>query len=270
MSDLGPDARRLLHLAEGADEPSPGDEARVRAKLALQLGAAVGLTTAAGAVHTAQSAGAGAAGTASTAGAASLLGKFVVGAMLLGAASGAAYVGLARQAPPPRPPQALTTPAAPTAIALPQGSPTPSLPASLAASSNPAFAQASAASTVAQMQSVQSTSLSSPSAASKAEVPKVEGASLASELELMHEAQVALANGDAQLALTKASEHQKRYPRGSLAPEREGTRVLALCALGRVDEARRAGQAFLGAYGKSPLADRVRHSCIDASRPEDK
>lgn len=265
MSDLGPDARTLLHLAEGADEPSPADEARIRAKLALQLGAAVGLTTVVGATHAAQTAGAGAAGTAATAGTASVLGKVVIGAVLLGAVSGAAYVGFARRPPAPGPPQTLATPAASTAMPPSQGSPAPSL----STSSDPTLAPASVAPSVASMQSVQSASSSSPSVASKTETPKVEGDSLANELELMHEAQVALANGNAQLALAKASEHQKRYPHGSLAPEREGTRVLALCALGRVDEARRAGKAFLGAYGKSPLADRVRHSCIDASRPGD-
>jgi len=69
LSELGPDARSLLDAVREGDEPSSADAARIRARLALQLGVTaaagtIGTLTAKSAAGAAGAAGAGAAGTA--------------------------------------------------------------------------------------------------------------------------------------------------------------------------------------------------------------
>ncbi len=46
-----------------------------------------------------------------------------------------------------------------------------------------------------------------------------------------------------------------------LGEERAAERILALCALGRKDEARTEAQRFLSRFPRSPVAERVRTSC---------
>jgi hypothetical protein len=77
----------------------------------------------------------------------------------------------------------------------------------------------------------------------------------------VREADQAVRAHDGATALARLDEHARRFPRGLLGEEREAERVLALCELGRVAEARRAAAAFLAESPRSPLADRVRTSC---------
>lgn len=264
MTDLGPDAMDLLRLAEGADEPSPADEARIRGKLAMQFGVATGVAilatskTAAGATTAAGGVGAGAA---TTAAATSLgvFGKVAIGVAVVGAlGGGTAYVTTRDRNPVAS--QGVVAAVAPSS----QGAVAATAPFAMA--QQPGVPVASAELAPLPIASAPSSNVAPHRIAEqKTDVPKVEGDPLVVELALMHDAQAALGRGDAQLALAKVAEHQKQFPRGSLAPEREGTRVLALCAAGRTTEAKSAGKVFLGTYGKSPLAERVRHSCVDPS-----
>jgi outer membrane protein assembly factor BamD (BamD/ComL family) len=78
-------------------------------------------------------------------------------------------------------------------------------------------------------------------------------------------AEQALRAGDPGSALRALDEHARRYPNGSLAEERTVSRVLALCAAGRTDEARGVARNFLASRPSSPHLSRVRASCGGSS-----
>jgi hypothetical protein len=82
-----------------------------------------------------------------------------------------------------------------------------------------------------------------------------------SEVALIREALASLNANDAQRALELVDAYGLRYPLGGMGRERAGLRVLALCALGRVQEGRREQAAFLEAGSDSPLQNRVRRAC---------
>ncbi len=84
---------------------------------------------------------------------------------------------------------------------------------------------------------------------------------LAEEVALLGRAQAALRDGAAPRALALLDEHAARFPEGALRQERAATRVLALCAIGRPDEASVEARSFLASSPASPLAARVRASC---------
>jgi hypothetical protein len=58
-------------------------------------------------------------------------------------------------------------------------------------------------------------------------------------------------------ALATVAEHQRSYPSGVLAEEREALRVRALVGLGRIAEAERAGGAFRKHFPRSALVKRI-------------
>lgn len=358
MSDpLSPMARALLDAADGGDDPSHADAARVRARLAVELGAVAG---AAGAAATAAkitsvtSAGAATGKAASAAGAASLgggaaagmtglsaaattgLSTKVLGVVALVVATSGAGIAVQRgvtssesDAPAPRlvapsspaspasaraaktPPAAIATPdeaelatpdeptderpiapsppapadvPSPAAPRVARGdrvapaAPTPPLAhderARTGATSGTASSASSAASAVAlaDATSVHVVPSASPAANAGAPAPLDP---LVEEAALLRSAKAALARGDGASALTTLGDHERRFPHGTLAPERQASRVLALCALGRASEARAAASSFLAANASSPLARGVERSCAVAeadrnvSRPRD-
>jgi hypothetical protein len=81
------------------------------------------------------------------------------------------------------------------------------------------------------------------------------------ELELLDEADRALARGDASGALRTLETHAREHPTGALAAEREVRRVLALCAAGRTDEARQRYALLDRSHVGSTIAARLRASC---------
>jgi hypothetical protein len=90
-----------------------------------------------------------------------------------------------------------------------------------------------------------------------------------SEVALIREALASLNANDAQRALELLDAYGLRYPLGAMGRERAGLRVLALCALGRVQEGRREQAAFLEAGSDSPLQNRVRRACeVGAEAPD--
>jgi len=81
------------------------------------------------------------------------------------------------------------------------------------------------------------------------------------ELELIAAMQAALRSGNAALALARAEEHAKRFPRGALVEEREGVRAVARCRLAEPGARAAVEAAFLKRYASSPYAARVRDAC---------
>jgi hypothetical protein len=88
---------------------------------------------------------------------------------------------------------------------------------------------------------------------------QAEEPSLAAELENLRAAQAELKAGRADRALALLDDH----PIGSraLEEERRAERIVALCRLGRVDDAQAESARFLKTFPKSPLAARVRETC---------
>ena len=85
--------------------------------------------------------------------------------------------------------------------------------------------------------------------------------SLVAETQRLREAHGALRGGDPEKALALLSEQAAEGEGQKLREERAAARVLALCKLGRVDEANTEAAAFLVQNPRSPLADRVRNAC---------
>ena len=85
------------------------------------------------------------------------------------------------------------------------------------------------------------------------------------ELALLGEAQRALPN-DPALALALVREHERRYPDGVLAQEREAVAVSALWQIGRRDEARRRAERFAEEHPRSTYVGRMRRILGTAQR----
>jgi hypothetical protein len=93
--------------------------------------------------------------------------------------------------------------------------------------------------------------------ASAAPVPST----LREEAALLQRAQRALAAKDPELALSLLTEHERRFSTGALGEERQAAKILALCALGRVGEARTLARAFVAASPRSVLVPHLQRSC---------
>ncbi|HEX7476405.1 MAG TPA: hypothetical protein VF331_01225 [Polyangiales bacterium] len=111
--------------------------------------------------------------------------------------------------------------------------------------------------TAAELATVATTPTAAATAAPQAAAsPRIE-----EELDLVRQASVALREGRAQAALALLREHAARFPSGMLSEERDGLRVLSLCAAGERAEAERAAAIFLARSAHSPLAAHVRKGC---------
>jgi hypothetical protein len=98
--------------------------------------------------------------------------------------------------------------------------------------------------------------------------PPIGTVSLGEETALLGEAQRSLKQGNGARAVAVLDELAARHPAGVLREERLAARVFGLCAAGRVEEAREAGQRFLAEMPGSVQADRVRASCASSpSKP---
>jgi hypothetical protein len=87
------------------------------------------------------------------------------------------------------------------------------------------------------------------------------GGTLEDELRLLGQAQSAMSTGNWQQALTELESHRSRFPRGALAGERNGLRVVALCRSGAVEAGRAEGRRLLAGSPGSTLAARIRAAC---------
>jgi hypothetical protein len=86
--------------------------------------------------------------------------------------------------------------------------------------------------------------------------------SLPAELSLLRSARAALEGGDASGALTLLDSYARSYPHGTLQEEMLASRVLALCALGRVEEARGSARRLELIAPRSLHLAQVRASCV--------
>jgi hypothetical protein len=91
----------------------------------------------------------------------------------------------------------------------------------------------------------------------KSAKPATDSEIYAMELRVLQPAQRAVARQDFASALASTAEHQRRFPTGRLAEEREALRVKALLGLGRDGEAKRAGSAFRKRFPDSALGGRM-------------
>ena len=82
----------------------------------------------------------------------------------------------------------------------------------------------------------------------------------ASSAHLIPEAEAALAADEPERALALLEQHAERAPLED-ADQRMALRIQVLCALGREDNARAEGRAFLDTHPKSKWAADVRRSC---------
>jgi hypothetical protein len=76
-------------------------------------------------------------------------------------------------------------------------------------------------------------------------------------LELLQRAHAAYTRNEFSSALALIAEHARRFPRGSLAEEREALRVRSLLGLGHREEAQRAAAAFAVRFHHSVLLPRI-------------
>jgi hypothetical protein len=79
----------------------------------------------------------------------------------------------------------------------------------------------------------------------------VDATSLAEELALLRQIRTDLRAGRADEALRGVRTHRREYAGSTFAEERDATEAVALCALGRVDEARARATVFSHAYPSS-------------------
>jgi hypothetical protein len=77
------------------------------------------------------------------------------------------------------------------------------------------------------------------------------------ELRLLDRARQSDAHGDFASVLTLSTEHERNYPDGRLAEEREVLRVKALIGLGRHNEARQVAAKFRRQFPRSVLLQRL-------------
>jgi hypothetical protein len=89
---------------------------------------------------------------------------------------------------------------------------------------------------------------------------------LAAERALLDTARGALEREEGAAALAATSEHERRFPDGILAQEREAMAVRALAMLGRMDEARARADRFHARFPGSALIPALESSIGSASK----
>jgi len=245
MSDLGPEARAILSAGRDGDDPSPEDRARLKRK--LLAGLAAGAATTAGAAEAAGAAKSIAAAKATTALAwSSTVWKAIAGIVVIGAVSGGIVVAGAEKGKPPR----LAMPVITQSIADRK-------PPLAAAPADAAPEETKREEPKAEPQAKRIAGNTAPSAKTKEE----DADTLLEETRQLREARRALKDGDADRALALLDDKTAANQGEKLGEERAAARVLALCKLGRVEEANAEAAKFLEKNPRSPLAARVRKAC---------
>jgi hypothetical protein len=276
MSELSSDARALIEAEAASDAPTPNDKARVRARLATELGAGVFAGAAiVGAAHSGgaviKSAGAvwlqGAAKLMALAGAAGTLYAGVTWlrepSHVLKAQRAVSAAGEEREltkpiAEPSEPPDFVARSAsAPSGAVQPEAEGAPDV--AQRAPRTRASAPAAARTTTTRARSEHPSEPTTSASTTVATPVVVEPTSISGELALLAKAQRALRSGDAKQALALAREHARSFADGALTEERTGIETLARCMLG--EDAVEAARAFLEHAPSSPLAGRVREEC---------
>ncbi len=251
MDELSPGARALLSAASSSDDPTSEDQERVRHAVLLRVGA-IGIGTAALASRTAQAKG--------------LLGTFSskVGAALVVVLGGSAATYVALQ--PKAEPAPVTISAAartPTAAAQEKDA----KPASAAEQQALQVEDLPTQEAKPQQRSAARAQAVAPADVKEEEAPAVEKSkqatqdSFGEERQLISSADTALKSGMTGQAVSLLAEHAARFPRGMLANEREGLRLVARCQGGAKQSTRAAAQSFVDRLPKYTVSARVRSAC---------
>jgi hypothetical protein len=231
MKPEGLELSALFEQARHGDEPSDEDRRRVTGRVAEQLALGAGVGAAALTITR-------------FGWATSFKTWGVVAVALAGAGSGAYLLGAPSAAPSssvavaPAP----VVPRGPSAVALELAPPVVEKSDAVVPEPTPVKRERASASSPA------------PSSAD-------EPGRLARETAALRAANEALRGGAPARALGLLDAFAKEFPGGVLTQEALATRVSALCALGRVSEARAVGTRFVQRYPRSPVAARVRGSC---------
>ena len=235
MTELDPEARRILELTREARTPTARDKVRMDRRIgaALALGSATSHAASGGAAT-------------KVVGTAAAIKWTGIALIAIGSAG---YVGwrASHPSPSPSPMGVVAAPAAADPAPAAAGQGVATAPPEPAARPEPEPADHPGA-------------LRS-SGASRASHPKVSEETLSEELDLLHDAQSKWRAGNASAALSLLSEHRKRFPRSQLGSERDALTILSLCATNRTAEARRLAQRFLQTAQRSPLRTSVEESC---------
>jgi hypothetical protein len=93
----------------------------------------------------------------------------------------------------------------------------------------------------------------------EASTPKV--SSVKDELLLLERARQAMRSGKAKRSLELLEEHERRFPAGRLARERDATRVSALCAAGKESRAKSAAASFVKQHGAQRASFDAKDPC---------
>lgn len=278
---LGPEARAIIDAADGVDSPAGDDKERVRARLAASIGASivgVAATTVA-----AKSVGAGTTVTAMAKGAgggavgSALLAKIltvfaVAGAVSVGYIAGRRSDSDATRLVTPPPSEIASggvvqssgvgtslvgvepSSGATSEAQSPNGA-TTAVPQPAKASPMAATTGHGAAPAVAPSQAVAVAASAQPAASSSA-APEGEG-----EAALLQRARSAIDAGDGVTALDALDAHERRFPAGLLADQRQAERVVAMCTIAKGPTTRERAEHFLAQRPRSQQADRIRRAC---------
>ncbi len=254
VSDLSDDARTFIAATRHGDDPRPADQDRVHRAVMVRIG----MGTIAGVAAVSVGRDAVAAG-AAKAGWASILGPSVVKLMAIltvgGSVTVGGYLALHREPAAPLSDTPAAAPDLPASESEPHTAATVSVPAreatpSLAADDLPVAS-------------------SDPVAAPEPSVPSTtshRGSTLRAEVAAVGAANRSLRDGNPQEALRILDTNASVLQDGTLREEAAASRILALCQLGRREQATREANAFVQAFPNSPLAGRVRASCAFAPR----
>lgn len=262
MSELGPDAREILRNGREGDNPSPKDRARIRTALMATIAAGAATTVSPSATAAPEVSLPASVGTAKpivTSIFGGLIGKGMVFAFLGATAVGAIAAWPKSLAPPP----VVTTNIPPkdnSAEIVPQTTKSPIvLDQVLVEASDDSPEEVSSPTDPPKTAPVRpNTAIPS---VEEPEAHEESADTLIAETRRLREAHGAMRGGDAEKALALLSEQSAENEGQKLRAERAAARVLALCKLGRVDEAHAEAASFLAQNPQSPLADRVRKAC---------
>lgn len=247
MSELSPDAKRLIRTLRAHDRPPPGARSRVRARVEGRVGG-VALAT----LLTTKS-----------------LTAFAKVAAAL------ALVAVAVKVTHPRPVTAHPATAVGTRASTATHTPVtvspvtpvvarvaPSTRVEVAPAAPPRVAvrRAPRPPTVRIESTVDARPTTSPTVAA----PPVAVASIADEVRALQLVQSVCRAGDPRACLARLDAHARDFPLGALREEAQGMRALALCRAGEVEAARSVARALRAASPRSPMVSRLRGSCAGA------
>ncbi len=219
--ELSREAREIIERARGVDEPTVADKARVRAGVNSAIAAP---------------------------GSAMVI-KLLLGLVVVGGVGAGVYFAT-------RGSSESTTATSP--------SPSPSPSTTTSTSTSASASTSTSTSTVPEAPSTPAPlhpSTPTPVKIKPTVAPVDPVESLKEEKALIEQATRRLDGGDPGGALKILGLHQKKFRNGQLTAERVGTRVLALCDLGKAEQARTEAGRFLGRWSGHPMAERVRAAC---------